>query len=184
MLALVNKTYELPSSYVPPDLANASAAIRPVRGTQTIRAVIMDPLRKMVDAMHSDGLDPAISSGYRSYDEQVATFNYWVTQYGQKEAERVSAKAGHSEHQLGTAIDFASPGNNYQLDDSFSTTKEGKWLAQKARDYGFILRYPNGKEGVTGYAYEPWHFRYVGDIAKEIEDQQLTLDEYLANRAR
>lgn len=184
LMALVNKTFELPSSYVPPDLSNASGAIRPVQASQSVRAIIMEPLRKMVEAMRAEGLDPAISSGYRSYNEQVTTFNYWVGIYGQKEAERVSARPGHSEHQLGTAVDFAAAGNGYALEETFATTKEGKWLAQKARDFGFILRYPSGKEGITGYAYEPWHFRYIGNQAKTIEDRGMTLDELLAPSAR
>ena len=101
-------------------------------------------------------------SGYRSYDMQKKTHEYWINELGEEEALKVSAKPGLSQHQLGTAIDFNS------LQDSFALTAEGKWLLENAYKYGFILSYPEGYEDITGYSYEPWHYRYVGKNASYI----------------
>ena len=102
---------------------------------------------------------------------------------GEEEAARVSAKPGHSEHQLGTTIDFTTPRVDYDLVESFGATPEGQWLAQNAGRFGFVMSYPQDKEQVTGYAYEPWHFRYVGvDVAAAVAESRLTLYEYLLDR--
>jgi D-alanyl-D-alanine carboxypeptidase len=150
-----------------------------------VRQVVVEDLKRMLAAMEEAGLQPVISSAYRSYAEQEATYAYWVHTLGQREADRVSARPGHSEHQLGTAIDFASAENGYELDESFANTREGRWLLANASRYGFVLSYPAGKEAVTGYAYEPWHYRYVGvAAAQEIARSGLTPLEYYRSRAR
>lgn len=178
ILVLVNKTRALPSSYAPGDLVNASSAM-PVRGTQRIRQSVLDPLTKMYQAMTAEGLKPEIVSAYRSYAEQQATFAHWVSQYGEAEASLISARAGHSEHQLGTTIDFGSPQTGFTLEEDFATTPEGRWLAANSRKYGFIMSYPQGKTSVTGYSYEPWHFRYVGTSVAQQFNVNETLEEYL-----
>ncbi len=108
-------------------------------------------------------------------------FSGYVQQMGQDQAERISARPGHSEHQMGTAIDFTSASAGYGLGEGFAQTPEGAWLSQNAPRFGFVMSYPAGKESVTGYAYEPWHFRYVGiDVARAVVARGITLTEYLA----
>ena len=116
-----------------------------------------------------------IISGYRSYSRQQTLYNNYVKRDGKKEADRYSARAGHSEHQTGLAFDVNS------LEQSFGETKAGKWLSDNCYKYGFILRYPKGKEDITGYMYEPWHFRYLGTKAAELYNNGnwITLEEYL-----
>ncbi|GIW11162.1 MAG: hypothetical protein KatS3mg061_2219 [Dehalococcoidia bacterium] len=185
LLFPVSRQLALPASYVPPDLVPLTGIARLVRGTHQVRQVVVEDLKRMLAAMEAAGLQPAISSAYRSYAEQEATYAYWVHTLGQREADRVSARPGHSEHQLGTAIDFASAENGYELEESFATTREGRWLLANAARYGFVLSYPAGKEAITGYAYEPWHYRYVGvAAAQEIARLGLTPLEYYRSRAR
>jgi D-alanyl-D-alanine carboxypeptidase len=119
-------------------------------------------------------------SGYRSYQRQADIFARNSAQ--NPEANRFSAKPGQSEHQTGLAMDLTnSAGVNKQLSQDFGETKEGKWLKEKAWQYGFIIRYPSGKEDLTGYSYEPWHVRYVGkEAAQIIKDKGLVLEEYVA----
>ena len=99
------------------------------------------------------------------------------------EANRVSAVPGTSEHQTGLTIDVSSPSAGNALEEAFGHTEEGQWLAQRAPEFGFIIRYPEGAEDITGYVYEPWHIRYVGkDLAPDIADSGLTLEEYSMRR--
>lgn len=120
------------------------------------------------------GFDMTIVSGFRSYERQVEVFDYWCMVDGREKAEIMSAVPGHSEHQTGFVIDVSS------LEQSYGDTDEGKWLAANCYKYGFIIRYPEGKEDITGYAYEPWHLRYLGaSTAKLVYDSGLTLEEFL-----
>jgi LAS superfamily LD-carboxypeptidase LdcB len=113
-------------------------------------------------------------SGFRSYSTQNTLYNKYVARDGKAEADRYSARPGHSEHQTGLAFDLNS------LDQSFENTKEGKWLAENCWKYGFIIRYPKGKESVTGYMFEPWHVRYLGkEVAKKVYESGKCLEEYL-----
>ena len=115
-----------------------------------------------------------LSSGFRSYETQNRIYNNYVSNYGQSSADTFSARPGHSEHQTGLAIDVNS------IDDSFADTPEAEWLASHAHEYGFIIRYPKGKESITGYKYEPWHIRYLGvEKATEVYNSGLTLEEFL-----
>ena len=114
-----------------------------------------------------------IVSGFRSYQSQQSIFANYATSYGETEANRFSARPGQSEHQTGLAFDINL------LSESFGATKEGIWLAQNCHRYGFIIRYPKGKEYITGYIYEPWHIRYVGqDVASYINKNKITFEEY------
>lgn len=123
---------------------------------------------------NASGYDMSIISGYRSYQKQEETYQYWVSVDGEETASRYSAKPGHSEHQTGLAIDITS------LQQKYSETDEGKWLAEHCWEYGFILRYPPDSEKITGYIYEPWHVRYLGkSTAKLVHDSGLTLEEFL-----
>lgn len=120
-----------------------------------------------------------LQSAYRSYDSQVRAHKYYVKTLGPTQADIASARAGHSEHQTGLTADI-SAGNSCILEECFADTVQGKWLAQNAYRFGFLLRYPEGLTPVTGYAFEPWHYRYVGiDLATELHvEGVLTLEEF------
>ena len=123
------------------------------------------------------GLNIPLVSGYRSYETQENLYNKYVKKDGEKKANTYSAKPGESEHQTGLAFDIGS------VDRSFANTIEAKWLAENAYLYGFIIRYPKDKEEITGYNYEPWHLRYVGqELAKYLKKNNLTLEEYYETR--
>ena len=137
----------------------------------------------MFIAARAEGLEPVVASAFRSFEEQEATFSYWVATVGEAEAERMSARPGHSEHQLGTTVDLTTPALGMQLVVEFAATPEGAWLREHAPEFGFVLSYPEGTESVTGYTYEPWHFRYVGaGVARDIRALGLTAFEYLLAR--
>jgi len=176
---LLDTTYKLPSSYVPPGLHSTSEA--GLNTGQRVRGFMIADLRAMASAARGAGARLAVQSAYRSYATQAATFSYWVRESGYAAAIKSSARAGHSEHQLGTTIDFRSYGGSapwYYSD--WGTTRAGTWLRNNAWRYGFIMSYPKAKTSVTCYAYEPWHFRYVGrKLAATIRSSGLTLREYL-----
>lgn len=156
-ILVVNKSYALPSNYAPGVNSEAKKAFN-----------------VMAADAAEEGIELSIRSGYRSYERQKEIYNNYVREDGKAEADRYSARPGHSEHQTGLAFDVNS------LSQSFENTDEGKWLAENCWKYGFIIRYPKGKEGITGYMYEPWHIRYLGtDTAKKVHDSGLTLEEYL-----
>lgn len=118
-------------------------------------------------------------SGYRSYTRQKEIYDRNVATRGKAATDAVSAIPGSSEHQTGLTIDVSAQSVSYRLDQSFGDTKEGKWLAKHCHEYGFIIRYPYGKEKITGYSYEPWHIRYVGTtVASYLYKNNLTLEEY------
>jgi len=176
---LLDTTYKLPSSYVPPGLHSTSEA--GLNTGQRVRGFMIADLRAMANAARGAGARLAVQSAYRSYATQAATFSYWVRESGYAAAIKSSARAGHSEHQLGTTIDFRSYGGSapwYYSD--WGTTRAGTWLRNNAWRYGFIMSYPKAKTSLTCYAYEPWHFRYVGrKLAATIRSSGLTLREYL-----
>lgn len=163
---VVNKKHpNTPLDYTPPDLA--------VVGSQRVRTAVADAIRQMQsDSGNSVFIIPA--SGYRSYDTQVSVYGGYVASYGQASADTFSARPGYSEHQTGLAIDF-SP-----IDDSFANTPQFAWLQANAYKYGFVLRYPPDKDAITGYKYEPWHWRYVGNtVALDMHNRGIdTLEEY------
>lgn len=155
-ILLVNKQYALPRSYGGTDQTAYNALI------------------KLQDAASRAGYSMPLLSGYRSYDYQAQLYENYVARDGQAAADRYSARPGHSEHQSGLAFDVGN------IDYDFGKTARGKWLAEHCAEFGFILRYPQGKESITGYMYEPWHIRYVGiNAAKAIMNNSLTLEEYL-----
>jgi D-alanyl-D-alanine carboxypeptidase len=178
-ITLLDTIYALPSSYAPGDLVDSSAA--GLNGGYPIRRIVLDDLRAMVAAARAAGAPLGVVSGYRSYAQQVSTFNYWVRVSGRQEALRTSARPGHSEHQLGTTLDFKSAGGgapwNYR---DWATTAAGSWMAHNAWRYGFVLSYPKGATARTCYSYESWHYRYVGrDLAARIAGSGRTAREVL-----
>lgn len=156
-ILIVNKSYPLPKSYgsgIDPDAQAAFDA--------------------MAAAAKDDGISLWIASGYRSYDYQQGLYDKYVRINGQEKADTFSARPGHSEHQTGLAFDLNI------IDDSFAGTPEAEWIAAHCHEYGFIIRYPEGKQDITGYQYEPWHVRYLGkETAQKVYDSGLTLEEYL-----
>ena len=164
LLVLVNKQYKLPSSYAPKDLVKASkSGIR--RGENYyLRNIVIPDLTRMITDAKSEGVDLSIVSGYRSYQTQIDTYNYWLKMNNGNTSlvDTFSARAGHSQHQLGTAIDFSTNEIRDKLGDEFSNTKASKWLSQNAYKYGFVISYPKGYENITGYKHESWHYRYIG----------------------
>lgn len=162
---LVDKERGLGEDYVPPNLELIPAdwmIPEPAFHGQYLRLEALEALAPMLEEARIDGADPRIRSAYRSYQVQVDTFAYHVQQRGEEEARRVSAPPGHSEHQLGTTIDFSSEAVGWQLTSEFDETPEGLWLFEHAHRFGFALSYPEDAEHITGYIYEPWHWRYIG----------------------
>ena len=154
---VANKTYALPESYNPGDLLGECSSA----------------FNEMKSAAAQEGLNIWNASGFRSYELQESLYNRYSARDGKEAADRYSARPGHSEHQSGLAIDLN------EITNAFKDTKEGKWVAANCHKYGFILRYPQGKEAQTGYMYEPWHIRYVGvDTATAIYNSGLCLEEY------
>jgi D-alanyl-D-alanine carboxypeptidase len=178
---LVDKQHGLDPSYVPPDLVGISSGNLAPGGGGSLRAEAAAELETMLAAAYGLGHDIRAASAYRSYSEQESTFAYWVGILGEEEAERVSARPGHSEHQLGLAVDLSTAEVGWGLVESLGDTAAGRWLADNAHEYGFALSYPAGGEAITGYAYEPWHFRYIGrEAAADWKASGLTLNQYLA----
>ena len=179
ILAPLDKQHRLPADCEPPDLVQLPSEIA-AGGPQYLRREARDALIQLFDAARRDGYSFAVNSSYRSYATQAQTYNSWVQLYGREYADRTSARPGHSEHQLGTTADVGARG--LFLED-FAGTPEAAWLEENAWKFGFIISYPEGKEHITGYAYEPWHIRYVGrDVAAEVHRSGLTLREYLLQR--
>lgn len=178
---LVNKTHSLPEGYVPPRLVNpAVPTVSSAKTKMTPEAA--KALESLFKKAEKDGIRLTAISGYRSYERQRAIFNSNVKRKGSEAAaNRFSARPGQSEHQTGLAMDVSSAAMGFTLSQSFANTREGKWLKENAPYFGFILRYPKGKEGITGYQFEPWHIRYVGKAAaEEIKARNITLEEFLA----
>ncbi len=157
-ILIANKTYALPKSYAPGCLSTAT----------------QEAFNLMAADASAQGLSLWIASGYRSYDLQKDLYTRYCNNDGKEAADTYSARPGHSEHQTGLAFDLNS------INDSFAYTAEGQWVAENCHKYGFIVRYPQGKESITGYKYEPWHLRYLGvETATAVYESGLCLEEYL-----
>ena len=185
LLVLVNKEYKLPSTYAPSDLVKASnSGIR--RGeSYYLRNILITDLTNMINDAKSSGIDLSIVSGYRSYQTQVNTYNYWLSKNNNnvEYVDTFSARAGHSQHQLGTVIDFSSNEILDALGDHFANTNASRWLVQNAHRYGFVISYPLGYESITGYKYESWHYRYIGiSNALEMKNSGMILETYLMGK--
>ena len=175
-LILVNKYYQLDSSYVPANLVTIGANYG---YQQQLKKEAYDAFVKMADAASKEGLYLYIRSPYRSYNVQLNLYQSYVNNNGKTEADTYSARAGFSEHQTGLAIDVMAKASASSNLGVFESTKEFTWIKEHCYEYGYILRYPKGKEYITGYIYEPWHYRYVGvDVAKKIKELNITYEEY------
>jgi len=181
---LLDTNLRVGSGYKPRDLVSVSRA--GIGGSGEVRTVVIDDLRAMAAAARRAGKGIAVRSAYRSYSQQISVFNGWVAQSGYQQALRYSARPGHSEHQLGTAIDFRSSASatapwNYS---DWGQTPSGRWMQRNAWRYGWVMSYPSGKQGQVCYGYEPWHWRYVGrQTAREVRDSGLTLRKFLWRRS-
>ncbi|TJY42475.1 D-alanyl-D-alanine carboxypeptidase family protein [Cohnella pontilimi] len=181
LYVLVNKERNLPSSYVPKDLTipDVPFSFSGDSPKKQMRKEAAAALEKLFDGAWKAGIELKAVSGYRSYATQKAIFDRNAKAKGAEEANRTSAHPGQSEHQTGLAMDVSSASVGYALEESFGGTKEGRWLAKHAADYGFIIRYPQGEERITGYTYEPWHVRYIGkEAAAEVARSKLTLEAF------
>ena len=177
----VNKQRRMPADYIPSDLVRIEVpTILTFEEVNHLRRAASEALSAMFAAAEDEhGYELLARSGYRAYKTQVMLYDANVREHGEEYASRFSAKPGTSEHQTGLAMDISSPVVNYQLEQEFGKTAEGRWTAENAHRFGFIIRYPEGKEDLTGYSYEPWHLRYVGKaLADEIYKKNLTLEEY------
>jgi D-alanyl-D-alanine carboxypeptidase len=184
-MVLVNKEFAFPSDYTPPDLVRPNVTYS--FGDQDIEKSYMrkeaaGALEELFAGAKEDGLFLFAVSGYRSYDRQEEILAAGAAASDEAKALESIAPPGMSEHQSGLAMDISSESNDFELNQAFEATEEGQWLKEHAHEYGFILRYPKGKEDITRYIYEPWHFRYVGkEAAAKILEHGWTLEEYFNN---
>ena len=178
-LIIANKKHKLPDGYEPADLAFPEVEMRYNNWTMRWDAAVA--LEEMFAAAQADGVSLVMGSGYRGEEFQKTLYDGYVAEGGKDYADSISSRPGYSDHQTGLATDLCGQDTAYDLSQDFENTEEGKWLAANAYKYGFIMRYPKGKQEVTGYAYEPWHFRYVTkEEAKKIHDAgaNMTFEEF------
>ncbi|KNH34158.1 peptidase M15 [Exiguobacterium indicum] len=181
-LVVVNKKYSLPIDYKPSDLVvpNVSFSYSGVLEQSYMRAPAAKQMEKMFAAAKKEGVTLNAVSGFRSGERQKVLYNNYVARDGKAAADQYSARPGHSEHQTGLTFDISAPSVGNGLTAALGDTKEGKWIANNAAKYGFIVRYDRGFQSRTGYTYEPWHIRYVGvDAATQIKNNGQTLEEYM-----
>lgn len=177
----VNKNRRLPEGYTPDDLVEPDILHLSPGGDdrRLLREEAASALEDLFQASDEKGLNLVAVSGYRSNQRQTTIYQSSVANNGQEYADQFSARPGTSEHETGLAIDVSTSVIAFALEDAFQQTEEGSWLEDHAHHYGFIIRYPEGKEEITGYAYEPWHLRYVGEeLADHLYHESLTLEEY------
>lgn len=161
-ILVVNKEIPLPSDYNP-----------------GLQPEVIEAYQQMFRDGAERGLDFVLVSDFRTYQYQEQLYNNYVARDGQEAADQYSARPGHSEHQTGLTVDVGSADSASNLTVKFGDTPEYAWLKDVAHEYGFIVRYPEGKEHITGYQYEPWHLRYIGDEAEAVYESGLSLEEYL-----
>ncbi len=202
-LILVNKSNKLEETYIPADLVYLDSGYTNGGKEIQLEEKTAESIRRMIDAMRKDGItNVSVTSGYRTYAYQKKLFDgycrnereshpTWSEEQIREKVLTYSAAPGTSEHQTGLCVDlfttemeglwnYGSETPNNPYDKGFAETEAYEWLRDHAHEYGFILRFPENKTSVTGYAYESWHYRYVGvDAAKKIRDKGLTLEEYL-----
>jgi D-alanyl-D-alanine carboxypeptidase len=180
IVTIVNKEKTLPGTYSPTDLdiPNIPFTFEEIIDKRFLRIDAIEPVEQLFAAAEEDNIELFGVSGYRSYERQDLIFQYQVELMGLEEANRLVALPGQSEHQLGLALDVTSKSAELKLTEEFGETVEGKWLKENAYKFGFIIRYPLGKEGLTGYEYEPWHIRYVGtEVAEYLYKNDLVLEQ-------
>lgn len=177
---IVNKQNSLPISYAP-DLTVPEVRLRLSASEEQmhISSEIKSQVEELFAAASGNGVELVFGSGYRSSSLQKQFYDSYVARDGASAADTYSARPGHSEHQTGLSFDLTSPSGTCHLEVCFGDTPQGKWAAANAHKFGFIIRYQNGKDEITGYQYEPWHLRYVGvELANEIHASGQTLEEF------
>lgn len=178
---LVNKQHKIPDGYALTSAQLASPYLNSSTDVIQLATNAAEPAKNLKKAAADAGITLIVSSGYVTYKEQDDLYTSTVKLLGDGAASTAVEKAGYSEHQLGLAIDFTDDAAKAKATAAFGDTDAGKWLYEHAHEYGFILRYPKGKESVTGYDYMPWHYRYVGvDVANAMYaiSPDETLEEY------
>lgn len=172
---ITNKRRPLqPTNYSPNDLTTPDIPLRLTAKDEEMKLRVEPAaaLSNLFEAAKKDGVSLMVSSAYRSYSFQKGLYNRYVSQQGRAVADTQSARPGHSEHQTGLAVDVEPASRKCEVEACFAHTPEGKWVAEHAHEYGFIIRYGDGQQGTTGYIYEPWHLRYVGkSLAAEIHKE-------------
>ena len=176
-LMLTNKFYNLDNTYNSDNMVKVSKQYS-YGENQMLTSNTFDAFLSMFNDAKKEDLTLIINSSFRGYEDQEEIYQFYKDTRGEKEANKIAAKAGYSEHQTGMAIDIQTYGSS---SSTFEEYDEFKWLQNNAHKYGFILRYPKGKEYLTGYEYESWHYRYVGvEVATYIYENNITFDEYYA----
>jgi D-alanyl-D-alanine carboxypeptidase len=172
---LADKNHAITREQAPTEVVSPyDYGISVTRKERVVSSLIIDSLKSLCDSARAEGLDIVFASGYRPYDYQEKLYNGYVEQLGREEADRISARPGTSQHQLGTAVDFGS------ISDDYAYTDEGKWLKEHAGQFGFSLSYPEGLEKITGYKWECWHYRYITREAVEMQDKYFSgIQQYL-----
>ena len=171
---LVNKNYQLDENYMPSDLEEVSVQFAYEK--KYLRHEARIAFETLAWDALQEGYQIILVSAYRSYSYQEELYHHYVKTSGKNYADRCSARPGHSEHQTGLALDIMGENGDYNL---FEETKEFQWMKEHAHEYGFILRYPSDGYDITGFKYEPWHYRYVGvELAQSLTKENITLDEY------
>ena len=177
-LMLVNKYNYLKEDYIPDNLVTISTKYSwGTAGSQKIKKEVFDEFLKMHEDANLNGIYLMVSSSYRDYNSQKQVYDNYEKNHGEAYADKIAARPGYSEHQTGLSLDIFSLEEPSQA--TFKDSKAYAWLKDNAHNYGFIVRYPDGKENITGFKFEPWHYRYVGkEAAKYIYENQITFEEY------
>lgn len=184
LLVLVNKNYQLSQTYIPYDFIPVEVTLSEFAPYETnyLRRDAAEATEQLFAAAEDLGFELTLRTGFLSYESQKKRYEQDVYEMGLEYAETISTRPGHSEHQTGLAIDVTTPSINNELTVDFAQSEEGQWVLSHAHEFGFIIRYPEGKEEEVGYTYEPWHLRYVGkEVAKEIHEKQWILEDYILN---
>lgn len=173
---IVNDDHPIDPDYVPSDLVTPNV---PMNGEQQLRSEAASALEEMFTAAGNEGISLYLVSGYRSYTQQLSLWYTYEEMYGEYETNRIDSHPGASEHQIGLAVDLGTADGTCELNACFADTDASVWLSEHAYEYGFILRYPDGKEEITGIKYHPWNYRYIGkEEAKKVQESGLTLEEF------
>lgn len=181
-LTLLDTRFQLPRSYVPPGLKPISKA--GFKGSLLVRSELTEDLAALRKAAVANATPIDVAAAYRSFDQQRSLFERRKKELGREEALDKTARPGHSEHQLGTAVDFKTAGQP-DVTEKWDRTPTGRWVAENAWRFGFVQSYPNGLDQVTCYGFEPWHYRYFGRIlAAKIHSSALTVRQFLWNEQR
>lgn len=178
---VINKNRPLAQNFKPMDLVTPKVQLNTQKTAEEnqLRTEAANAAEELFADAEARGFKLMLASGFRPYNLQSTYYNSYVARDGQAAADRYSARPGTSEHQTGLSIDISRADRKCYLNECFADQPEGKWLAENVNRFGFVLRYPSDKEPVTGYQYEPWHFRYVGkELAAELTKTGQTLEEF------